>query len=307
MPEEEHFEEYLVRLRQLYRLRVGKLNAQIQALEQQTADKDTRIATLETLVGELQEITRHATTLDLTTHPTFLLHPDNTILFANEKVLTLSGYDATDMRDKPIQEHVQGLEFLEQIRSDPILIAVEDLSELAHVPVILRTKQGSELMRSAEINFLTPPRAYNGVRIALQPKEKRPLLQRTRAHMPRYLGGPSNYDKFDAVDYAQAGHLAVRDTPAERSAPLDGTHLLTEVTRRILELDDPTYTRRGVVLNLRTVEGCDPRFYQTLFAISRMKGLPLSCIVYENSEPHQELLKIGFPETSIVKEKKKKK
>ncbi len=256
---------------------------------------------------EVREMASYAMTYDLVTHPTLLVRPDNTIQLANEKIQILSQYDLTAMLNRSLTDYVRGVEFLDQIRLDPVLMQVEDLHALAHVPVALVTKEGVELPLSAEINFLPPPRVYNGVRLALKPKEGRTLLLRTRQHVPRYLGGVTNYDAFDAEEYAQNHRLVVRDTPVEKSASLDGTHLLTEITKKVLEIDKPKHTSRRVIVNLRTVEECDSRFYQTLRAISQMNGLPLTCIVYEDSQVYQALIKEGFPETHIVKERRKKK
>ena len=303
MPEDETVELYLARIRQL----TGQDRAKIAALEQTIAHQQKEMELLQTRNAELQEMTRYATTLDLVSYPTLLLRQDNVIHFANQSLVDLLGHDISVILDQPVAAHVRGVEFLEQIRLEPVLMQVEDLQALEHVPVTLVTKQGEELLRSAEINFLTPPRAYHGVRLALKPKEERTLLQRTRQHIPRYLGGPTEYDKFDAGIYAHKRRLIVRGQPAEKSAPLDGTHLLTAITKTLLELDNPQYTRRGVVVDFREIDDCDTEFYTTLSKIAALAKLPLKLVVYEHSSVHQELVREGISQEYLVKERKKKK
>ena len=307
MPEDDKIKTHLTAIGQIYSSEISQRNEKITEQQKALAEKDARIEDLETRVAELQEIRRYAATLDLVTHPTILVCADNIIQFANEKILAVSHYDLSEMLHKSLTDFFQGIEFLDQIRLDPLLMQVEDLDMLSHVPVMLTPKDGNPVPSSAEINFLTPPRAYNGIKLALKPKEERTLLQKTRQRLPRYLGGISKYDGLDAVEYVKDHRLSTRDQSAEPNAPLDGTHLLTEITRRVLELDNPTYNRRRVLVSFRSIDTCDSRFYQTLLAISQMKGIPLACIVSEDSEPYRELLKIGFPEKNIVKERKKEK
>ncbi|MDP1695066.1 MAG: hypothetical protein Q8L34_06015 [Candidatus Woesearchaeota archaeon] len=314
MPEDESLERYLAKIRQLHHLGLGQRNQRITELEQtvdqlqkQLAERDRQLTEQKTQIADLQETTKYTTTWDFVTHPTILARANNTIQFVNERLVEVSHRDPSELMNRPLTDFFQGLEFLDQIRSDPLLMQVEDLDALAHVPVVLMGRQGEEIFRSAEINFLPPQRAYNGVKLTLKPKEERTLVQKTRQHLPRYLGGVSKYDGLDAKDYTQDHRLVVRDKQAEQPTPQDGTTLLTEITRRVLELDNYTYHRRRVVVNFRTIESCDPRFYQTLLAISQMKGLPLACIVSEDSEPYQELIKTGFPEKNIVIERKKEK
>ncbi|GEM_PF-2838732 len=308
MPEEDRIKTHLAAIAQIYSLEICQRNEKIAALQRKLTEKDDTIVGLQALVAELQEITRYATALDLVSNPTILTRPDNTIQFVNDKMLDASRRSLSDILNKPLANIFLGVEFLDQIRLHPLLMQVEDLSALAYVPITLVTPQGEQLLSSAEINFLTPLRAYHGVRLALKPKEGRTLFQKTRKHLRRYLGGTSKYDdELDAHKYAQHNRLSVRDKPVEKDAPLDGTILLTEITKRVLELDNPDYHRRRVLVNLQSIDSCDPRFYQTLLAISQMKGLPLACIVYEDSEPHRELLNVGFSEKNIVKERKKKK